>query len=239
VSEPTISIIQSRTIDAREEAFEAAIRALAKYKFWMFGYHAACWVKYNRLLKGTPWHNGSPFGRFVELARIEIGELPDAKPHEIHKAKHLSAQWGESMFDMDYEEAEMVSGEKFHPLPRVGDEPNATGVVTPDEPPPTDPAQVPDKNSSFLPWDEWERAVLDCLIDDLEITNSDAQGIVEGRGKMANQLWHADYTPQQAATAIDIDSRVAACFHRQAIISGNQSIQSDTVNTNENRRQNK
>jgi hypothetical protein len=93
---------------SRDCAFNDAIRALSKYKFWMFGYHAASWVKYNRLLKATPWHNGNPFGRFVELARIEIGELPDAAPHERHTAKKLSAQWGERMFDIDHDQEELT-----------------------------------------------------------------------------------------------------------------------------------
>lgn len=81
--------IAADIVDRREAAYESAIRALAKYKFWMFGYHAAAWVKYNQLLKGTPWHQGNPFNGFVRLALIERGELPDALPHETHKAKQI------------------------------------------------------------------------------------------------------------------------------------------------------
>ena len=80
-------------VGSREAAYSDAIRSLAKYKFWMFGYHAASWVKYNRLLKGTPYHNGNPFKIFVHLAMIERGELDNARPHEIQQGKNLSAQW--------------------------------------------------------------------------------------------------------------------------------------------------
>lgn len=130
-----------QVVDERETAYEDAIRAVSKYKFWMFGYYAASWVKYNKLLKGTPWHQGNPFKRFVELGRMEIGELPNSKPHERHTARTLTAQWGESMFDMDYDEAtEMVSGKKFHPLPRVGEETIPSWLCEVEK-----PAQVPAK----------------------------------------------------------------------------------------------
>ena len=50
--------------DAETKAWEA----LSGYKFWMFGYHAARWVTYNRLLdKPLP----SPFKAVVQLARQE------------------------------------------------------------------------------------------------------------------------------------------------------------------------
>lgn len=80
------SIVRN-VIDKREAAFADAIRSLAKYKFWMFGYHAAAWVKYNQLLKGTPWHQGNPFKRFVELAEIERGELDGAAAWEVDAAR--------------------------------------------------------------------------------------------------------------------------------------------------------
>jgi len=166
-----------RVVDARETAYEDAIRAVAKYKFWMFGYYAASWVKYNKLLKGTPWHQGNPFKRFVELGRIEIGELPDARPHERHTAKALTAQWGESMFDMDYDE---------------------------NEPAPTDLAQVPDNGMTY---EQWERAVIDCLITGINVTNGDAQGIVQAQGGMPVELWEAGFAPMRAANAIDAASR--------------------------------
>ncbi|MCP4470471.1 MAG: hypothetical protein GY815_07260 [Gammaproteobacteria bacterium] len=105
MSAPKRDIIAARVIDEREADFRRAIRALAKYKFWMFGYHAASWVRHNRMLKGTPWHQGSPFKRLVEMAVVERGELDNALPHEIHAAKRASDQFGEAMFNIDAEGA--------------------------------------------------------------------------------------------------------------------------------------
>ena len=45
--------------------------ALARYKFWMFGYHAAHVVKLRRLL-GL---RGNPFKPLVDLARTEQGTV--------------------------------------------------------------------------------------------------------------------------------------------------------------------
>lgn len=55
-------------------------------------------------------------------------------------------------------------------------------------------------------WEHWSREVIDILITKLEISNGDAQGIFEAQEKMAIQIWHASYTPEQAATAIDAAS---------------------------------
>lgn len=43
-----------------------AIDALARYKFLMFGYHAACWVHLNRI-EGK--RRSNPFKRLVHQAR--------------------------------------------------------------------------------------------------------------------------------------------------------------------------
>jgi len=54
-----------------------AWKALAGYKFYMFGYHAAAWVKLNQLLP-EPFSN--PFKTLVRFAvpyksqRVKIGE---------------------------------------------------------------------------------------------------------------------------------------------------------------------
>lgn len=50
------------------EAERKAIDALARYKFWMFGYHAAQWVMLNRLDGGK---RPNPFKHIVEAARKE------------------------------------------------------------------------------------------------------------------------------------------------------------------------
>jgi len=55
-----------------DEAEEKAIKSLAGYKFYMFGYWAAAWVKYNQLAKemGVIEKNRpSPFAEFVNVAK--------------------------------------------------------------------------------------------------------------------------------------------------------------------------
>jgi len=47
---------------------------LTGYKFYMAGYHAASWVKLNKLLD-NPLHN--PFREYVEIARSRLIEVPD------------------------------------------------------------------------------------------------------------------------------------------------------------------
>lgn len=62
------------------EAEVKAWEALAGYKFWMFGYHAARWVNYNSLL---PRHRrlANPFREMVHWGRRVADEkqkrLPD------------------------------------------------------------------------------------------------------------------------------------------------------------------
>lgn len=52
----------------REEAYRKAMKALAGYKFYMFGYWAAHWVMMNRL---DPRPKPNPFKPLVMLARKE------------------------------------------------------------------------------------------------------------------------------------------------------------------------
>lgn len=52
--------------EAKQEARSKAFDSLAKYKFMMFGYHAALWVTLNRLdIQQEP----NPFKILVNLAR--------------------------------------------------------------------------------------------------------------------------------------------------------------------------
>ena len=60
--------------------------------------------------------------------------------------------------------------------------------------------------SNDMTWEQWQRATTDHLGERLEISNGDAQAIVEAREKLSIQLWHANYSPAQAAIAIDKDS---------------------------------
>lgn len=58
--------LASRLDSDREEAARKAIDALARYKFWMFGYWAAAWVRLNRQCETR---KPSPFKHIVEAAR--------------------------------------------------------------------------------------------------------------------------------------------------------------------------
>ena len=53
------------------ESIEKAWEALSGYKFWMFGYHAAAWVRYNQLLPPNE-RRKNPFIDAVKLARSKI-----------------------------------------------------------------------------------------------------------------------------------------------------------------------
>lgn len=55
--------------DAITEAETKAWKALAGYKFWMFGYHSSQWVLLNRLSQP---HRPNPFTQLVKLARNHI-----------------------------------------------------------------------------------------------------------------------------------------------------------------------
>jgi hypothetical protein len=59
---------------------------------------------------------------------------------------------------------------------------------------------------SHMTWEKWSREVIDQLIDLLEVPNGDAQAIFESQALMTVLIWHDDYTPEQAAKAIDLAS---------------------------------
>jgi len=66
---PTLLEIAERVDEEMEDAVTKAMQALAGYKFWMFGYHAARWVTANRLSgKKRP----NPFRGLVRLAQLDI-----------------------------------------------------------------------------------------------------------------------------------------------------------------------
>lgn len=58
-------ITKNHILALMEETETKAWKALRGYKFWMFGYHAAAWVKYNQLL---PDKLPSPFSELVKHA---------------------------------------------------------------------------------------------------------------------------------------------------------------------------
>lgn len=51
----------------REEALQKALTALSQYKFYMFGYWAAVWVKMNKL---DPRPQPNPFHDLVKIAKV-------------------------------------------------------------------------------------------------------------------------------------------------------------------------
>ena len=55
--------------EARDEAERKAFDSLGRYKFQMFGYHAALWVTLNQL---CPKRKANPFSELVALARARL-----------------------------------------------------------------------------------------------------------------------------------------------------------------------
>ena len=64
-----------------DEAVEKAYIALAGYKFWMFGYHAASWVRYNQLLPRDQ-KQGNPFRPLVDSARFVVDATIGGDPKQ-------------------------------------------------------------------------------------------------------------------------------------------------------------
>lgn len=60
--------VKARVKQTMREAEAAAWRSLGGYKFWMFGYHAATWVKMNRQLPACE-RKPNPFYGLVQMAR--------------------------------------------------------------------------------------------------------------------------------------------------------------------------
>ena len=59
--------MKAKTLKAhREEAKTKAIDALSRYKFMMFGYHAAIWVRLNSIIGDR---RPNPFRLLVQTAR--------------------------------------------------------------------------------------------------------------------------------------------------------------------------
>lgn len=69
---------------ARTLAERKAWDALSRYKFYMFGYHAASWVKYNQLLPQGA-RDSNPFGELILAARNKLA-APATEPKETELA---------------------------------------------------------------------------------------------------------------------------------------------------------
>ena len=65
--------MQLRLLDARTDAERKAWESLARYKFWMAGYHIAHWVKLNRLMNKDD-RQPNPFSELVHMARDKVKE---------------------------------------------------------------------------------------------------------------------------------------------------------------------
>jgi len=68
--------VQDRVDGSMAQAYDKAIDALSRYKFLMFGYHAAQWVTLNKCQK---IQDANPFKPFVKFAKNqhEIGVQVD------------------------------------------------------------------------------------------------------------------------------------------------------------------
>ncbi len=64
----TVGLIKLQVEDSILKAWEA----LSGYKFWMFGYHAARFINYNRLLPPNEKVQPNPFIELVKIARSKI-----------------------------------------------------------------------------------------------------------------------------------------------------------------------
>jgi predicted Zn-ribbon and HTH transcriptional regulator len=74
----TENTLETELATRRDEAHDKAIDALSRYKFEMFGYWAASWVKYNQVLKTAGRSEPNPFRHLVKLARASSAEdAPD------------------------------------------------------------------------------------------------------------------------------------------------------------------
>lgn len=76
--------LKERIINQMADAERKAWDSLARYKFWMFGYHAAEWVKYNHLLDHGD-RQPNPFKSVVTVAKEHTAQ----KGNELPKPEDL------------------------------------------------------------------------------------------------------------------------------------------------------
>ena len=79
---PHCRALEARIEEALKEHQRKAWDALARYKFWMFGYHCGQWVQLNRILGGR---RSNPFGVLVKMARQvrDSGGVDASQPCEL------------------------------------------------------------------------------------------------------------------------------------------------------------
>lgn len=71
-----MSLLREQLESELEDAELKAWDALSRYKFWMFGYWAACWVKFNRL---GGFKRPNPFRAIVDAAKTKRPHLSKQK----------------------------------------------------------------------------------------------------------------------------------------------------------------
>ena len=71
--------LEAELADAERKAWDA----LARYKFWMFGFWAAIWVHLARLGPRRP----NPWRELVATARAQHGTRPDGRPRTSAEAR--------------------------------------------------------------------------------------------------------------------------------------------------------
>lgn len=80
-AEADAALVVIQVLEKRDQAELKAWKSLAGYKFYMFGYWAAAWVKYNALLPKDA-KRPSPFSDLVHDARDVLnypGRFPKTK----------------------------------------------------------------------------------------------------------------------------------------------------------------
>jgi putative component of membrane protein insertase Oxa1/YidC/SpoIIIJ protein YidD len=64
--------VESKILDGLSAKETAAWESLSKYKFIMFGYHAAVWVTLDRIHR---CHQRNPFLDVVKLAKLKVEKI--------------------------------------------------------------------------------------------------------------------------------------------------------------------
>ena len=64
--------VESKILDELSAKETAIWESLSKYKFIMFGYHAAVWVTLDRIHR---CHQGNPFLDVVKLAKLKVEKI--------------------------------------------------------------------------------------------------------------------------------------------------------------------
>lgn len=89
-----------------EDATRQAFDALARYKFWMFGYHAARVVYLGSLIGrlGGP-RLANPFKALVDQARVAYCRDCGEMRRDEHRCTSVSLRWAEAPPDLGLLEA--------------------------------------------------------------------------------------------------------------------------------------